>query len=164
MSIFGAIGSTATAAAKAGFNQIFGSGTSDNPTLGDMVNNAFTGSLDYARQKELMDYQYNLNSAAAAADRAFNAAEAQKNRDYQERLSNTQYLRAAEQLKQLGINPAVLAGSADSSALPAGSSSSSHSNSVSGASWSRSRSNALSSIASLTRAVASIINVAAVLA
>ena len=107
--------------------------------LGDAIGNAVTGNLDFNRQKYFFDRQIEANNAAAALDRAFNAEEAQKNRDFQREQSNTQYLRAAEQLRKLGINPAVLAfgGSAGAASMSSGSSASSGSHGVSGASWSR---------------------------
>lgn len=122
----------------------------------DGVNNAFTGNQDFARQKYFFDQQVAANNATAAADRRFtasqnaatrefNAREAQKARDFEAQQSATQYTRAAAQLRQLGINPAVLAfgGSAGSAAAASGSAasvsgSSGGSHHVTGASWSRS--------------------------
>lgn len=148
-------------------------------SFGDWINNAFTGNIDFKRQKYLYDKQVAANNATAAADRnfaasqnaltrAFNAAEAQKDRDFQQKQSETQYLRAASQLKQLGINPAVLAfgGSAGSAAAASGaaasaSSSGGGSHHVSGASWNR-PGNSLSAIADIMRIASSLVNVASV--
>ena len=143
-----------------------------NADLGDAFGNTFTGNLDFQRQEYLFDKQVAANNAAAAADRqftaqqnelsrAFNAAEAEKARAFQQKQSETQYLRAAEQLKQLGINPAVLAfgGSAGSAAAMSGTTASSSgspggSHHVSGSSWSRSASNGFSDLLRLTGTMA----------
>lgn len=147
-------------------------------SFGDWINNAFTGNIDFKRQQYLYRQQVAANNATAAADRqfaadqnaltrAFNAAEAQKDRDFQQRQSETQYLRAAAQLKQLGINPAVLAfggsagtASAASGAAASASSSGGGSHHVSGASWNRSG-NSLSAIGDIMKIASSLVNVAA---
>ena len=49
-----------------------------------------------------------LTEAATTAN-AFNAAEAQKNRDWQEKMSNTSYQRAVGDMKKAGINPILAA-------------------------------------------------------
>lgn len=69
-------------------------------------------------------------TAERIASEAFNAAEAEKLREWQERLANTSYQRAVEDLKAAGINPILAAGtsgaatpvgaSAKSAAAPAG--------------------------------------------
>lgn len=147
-------------------------------SFGDWINNAFTGNIDFKRQQYLYRKQVEANNATAAADRrfaadqnaltrAFNAAEAQKDRDFQQKQSETQYLRAAAQLKQLGINPAVLAfggsagtASAASGAAASASSSGGGSHHVSGASWNRSD-KSLSAVADIMKMASSLINVAA---
>lgn len=57
---------------------------------------------------------------AFARESAFNAGEAQKSRDWQERMSNTSYQRAVEDLKRAGLNP-VLAYSQGGATTPTGS-------------------------------------------
>lgn len=67
------------------------------------------GNLEYQRQLELM-----------SAQQAFNASEAQKNRDFQLELANSAYQRAAQDLKKAGFNPALMLGSSGA-ATPSGS-------------------------------------------
>lgn len=75
----------------------------------DYLGNMFTGKVDYARQRELQDI---VNT--------FNANEAQKARDFEERMSNTAYQRAVRDLKAAGLNPALLYSSAGQATTPSG--------------------------------------------
>ena len=125
----------------------------------DWFNNAFTGNIDFARQKYLMDYQLNANNAMQSRDLAAAASENAKDREFKREQTSTEYLRAADQLRQLGINPAILAyGNASAASSAPGSASSGGSHRVSGSSWSR---NSSESFGSILKLISSLANVAA---
>lgn len=69
---------------------------------------------DFNRDVQLMNYQ-----------NQFSAREAQKNRDFQERLSNSQYQRAVADMKKAGINPVLAFQQLGSASVPQGSQASS---------------------------------------
>lgn len=85
-------------------------------SLGDAVLNMVTGNADYMRTLESMDIQ-----------NAFNAAEAEKSRDWQEYMRDTSLTSTINQLKENGLNP-FLAYNSASVSTP--STSSAHSGSV----------------------------------
>lgn len=90
-------------------------------TFLEAFNNLFTGNLDYQRQVEREERQYQ-----------YNALEAQKQRDFEERLANTAVERQASQLSNLGVNStAYFLGGGSGAATPSGASASGSSNSVS---------------------------------
>lgn len=61
-----------------------------------------------------------INIALARENNAFNASQAQANRDFQERMSNTQYQRGIEDMKAAGLNP-MLGYSQGGASSPSGS-------------------------------------------
>lgn len=72
-------------------------------------------SANVAMQTQANQSNYNIMQEA----NAFAASEAQKDRDFQERMSNTQYQRSMADLQAAGINP-LMVGSLNGS-VPAGS-------------------------------------------
>lgn len=75
-----------------------------------------SGNLSAGRQQNKNNL---FNQIEAATARQFNAEEAQKNRDWQEYMSNTAYQRKMADLKAAGLNPILAAGGQPAS-TPAG--------------------------------------------
>ena len=107
------------------FQEVLDAGTNDETYLGDLLRK-YTGS--------------NLTTAEMQAN-AFNASEAQKQRDFEQsmfnqqtELANTAYQRQVADMQAAGLNPLMAAGSGNGSAIPsAGSGSAASSVAPSGA-------------------------------
>lgn len=111
---------------KGSYNDIFGHPKGDQAVpeqdlTGLQLSDAFGDDIREMQQaaaQQQMSYQ--TQSAKDAMQ--FSADEAQKNRDWQEKMSNSAYTRAVSDLKNAGLNPVLAVGSNMGASTPAGSS------------------------------------------
>lgn len=73
--------------------------------------------IDWGVNSWLNQQQQEMALERMANEQQFNALEAQKSRDWQERMASTNYQRAIADMEKAGLNPASLVGSSPSGAM-----------------------------------------------
>ena len=128
--------SAASQAAQGAFNQA--SANNANSINADSILNQYgynSGQAAIANDftSGMWDRAAAWNESMFQKQMEFNAAEAQKQRDWQERMSNTQYQRAIKDLEAAGLNPILAATGGMTAGFGSGSAASASTPSMSGA-------------------------------
>lgn len=91
-------------------------------TTDDIEAAGSNSGYNYQSFKDMLDASYAQQLELDQMEREFNSGEAQKNRDWQEMMSNTAYQRAVADLEKAGLNKwlAVNGGSINSASTPSG--------------------------------------------
>ena len=84
------------------------------------LDNTFTGNTDWTRSQQLQANAFAFTAEQAKLARDFNAAEAQKLRDWQTEMSNSAYSRSIADLKKNGINPYMAINGLSAASTPSG--------------------------------------------
>lgn len=139
------------------YNTVSNDVSSNYHEAGFMGRNWLGQLLGFGGASEMEDWELGEQSSNNAfyrdmlrlnEENSFNAREAQKNRDFQERMSNSAYQRAVKDMKLAGLNPSLMYSSGGMS-TPSGSFASSGSSSSSGRGGPSRRDSGLANVAQI---------------